>query len=306
MSTLEEIGITQYIYGTGDVGLKGYTQENDLELLRIAIEAGIWLHSSPDYGGGEGNVTGGTYHFLRQSFDTLGPPAGMVSKLFIKGYDGWLHGTSNDLRTNAEDTCRILNIEQLPVAQIWGDEEVVADLREQGTIYKTLEKIKRDGLVGQYVWQLSLDVTAEQFEVIDTVVDGYIFYYNVIERETRNGVYDMLTERNRPIIALRTLGRMFVDYTTWESNTVDVHKYANQETPARVDALKDIYLASGCSSWLDFSMSFNKSIPQTLGTIGMTNKPSHLHDYLGAAESSTGMNAELSRQMMALQREWYT
>ncbi len=149
-------------------------------------------------------------------------------------------------------------------------------------------------------------MTPAQWEALqDSVVDGYMFYLNAIERDVNNDVYRLLSASGAEIISLRTLGRVFVDYASWNSETTPVPAYTHPELPRRVDALKSIYERCGCRDWVEFNMAFRRALPNVVATIGMTTKPAHLHRYLEADQQVRPMAAALAEEICALQAEWY-
>ncbi len=297
-----------YAFGTGDVGQPAFDAKNDGDLVRIALEAGAWLHGSPDYGG-SGNA-GGSFRFLRQAFDETNLATDlrsrMILKLFISGYESGAPGTTDDVRANLEAMRGSLGFERLDIAQIWGGEDLFVDFREHGPRWQALGELKEAGLVGSYVFQLTPSIAAKDVELLAaSPVDGYIFYHNVIEREVNNEVHELLVRKKADVIALRTLGRVYVDYTQWDSRTAKVHRYAHGDTAARVDALKGIFERSGCRDWLHFNMCFLKSVPNVRSTVGMTTNPRHLEANLEAARSCLPLDAALAEEIHSLHQKWY-
>lgn len=297
-------GLSSYVYGAGDVGLPGNDYENDRELIRIVAENNSWLHASPDYGGGGG--AGGTFRFLRRACDDLSVRPNMILKLFIDGYESGAPATTDDPVRNIRETLEILGRDKVEVAQIWGSDRLYDDFAGDGPITTALRQLRDDGLVGAYAFQLDPKVTPTQWEALQgSVVDGYMFYLNTIERDVDNEVYRLLSASGAEIISLRALGRIFVDYASWNSETAPIPAYTHPEMPRRVDALKSIYERCGCGDWVEFNMAFRRALPDVKATIGMTTKPAHLHRYLEADQQARPMAAALAEEICALQAEWY-
>ncbi|MCD6417058.1 MAG: aldo/keto reductase [Planctomycetes bacterium] len=299
------LNVSSYIYGAGDVGLPGYDWENDFELVRLATEAGVWIHSSPNYGGQDN--AGGTIRFLRECFDKLGARVPMILKLYIKGYEGWVEGTTSDPRLNVEDMCSILGMDRVDIGQIWASDKLLTDLPERGPVYQVLNELRDEGAVGHYFYQLEPSSKTSEIELLleSGVVDGFMYYHNVIERDVSNDVYDLLAARGTPQIALRSFGHTIVDYATWDSATALTHPNASPETIERVDALRQPFEESGCGDWVEFCMGFAASLPTVLGTIGSTTKPEHLRANLAADQAAEPLEQKVIDMIEALQREWY-
>lgn len=297
-------GLAGYVYGAGDVGLPGHDYEHDRELIRIVAVNGNWLHASPDYGGA-GNA-GGTFRFLRKACDDLGVRPRMILKLFIEGYESGAPATTSDPVRNIRETLDVLGRDSVEIAQIWGSDRLYRDFGNGGPISETLDLLRDDGLVGRYAFQLTPEVTVEQWQTLQgSVVDGYMFYLNVIERNVSNQVYPLLVNSGAEIISLRALGRIFVDYDSWDSKTTPMPKYTHPDTPRRVEELKNSYERSGCRDWLGFNTAYRRALPNVVSTIGMTTRAQHLHAYLEADRITKPMAAELAGEISALQEVWY-
>ncbi|MDP6117446.1 MAG: hypothetical protein QF437_16715 [Planctomycetota bacterium] len=291
-----------YIYGAGDVGLPGNDYANDRELIRIVAENNNWLHASPDYGGG---VAGGTFKFLRKACDDLGVKPKMILKLFIAGYDSGAPATTDDPVRNVHETLEVLGKDQIEIAQIWGSDRFYDDIREGGPISTALQQLRADGLVAKYAFQLDSGVSADQWALIQDIVDGYMMYLNAVERDASNEVSGLLQQSGAEVISLRALARIFVEYETWDAETTPMPNYTHPDTRQRVEDLKRIYERSGCKDWVEFNMSFRRAFPNVVSTIGMTTKPPHLNRYLEADKETQPMQYDLAADISALQEKWY-
>ena len=283
--------LPRYTFGAGDVGCPGGDAKIETELVRMAIEAGLWFHCSPQYGGR--GREGGTFRFLRRVFDEAGRRPRMIVKLTCP--------TPEAAREDSQATLRALGLERIDIAQIVGEYiDFTEDFRRQGPRWEMFRKLKDEGLVGNYLCEIYPSNYAHALDVVgDDRVDGYIFYQNILERNVSDELNSLLAEKQADIVALRTLARVYIDFAKWDSRTADLPERVD---PAHMEALKPLFERSGCRDWLQFAMWFALSLPQVKTTIGATTNPEHLAAYIRAAEEFQPLEADLVSEIGALRK----
>ena len=99
------LAFTPYTFGSMSLGKNPAEVTQDLAVVRRAMEAGVWFHSSPTYNNGF------TFMVLRMAFDA---DRARVPRLMIKVRDA----TVALMRFEVEDSCRRLGIDAIDVAQL--------------------------------------------------------------------------------------------------------------------------------------------------------------------------------------------
>lgn len=293
--------MSRFTFGTGDIGQPGCDERNDRELVLTAMRAGCWLHSSPDYGG-EDNA-GATFRFLRRVFDEAGQRPAIISKL-----GAWFLpvDTPGQIRENAEKIIEQLGLERIDLAQLPCKGDLADDILARGPRHEALRRVKEDGLIGGYLAELHTSFADDSLRLArDDWPDGYIFYYNPIDRQASSEVCAALAEKGADIVALRTLGRVYVDYATWDSATAELHQYAAAGSAERIDALRPIFDQSGCRDWVEFSARFILSVANVRTTVGMTTNPEHLRADIAASGAVEKADEELVSAVGTLHEKWF-
>ena len=147
-------------------------------------------------------------------------------------------------------------------------------------------------------WTSELVLEALRAGYADDIVDGVTFYINPLQRFVSNELWDLIQEREWPIVAIRTVGGG------------DVHQLRDSgKAPAyiqkRAAQVAPLYEASGCQSWVEFCMRFAFGIPQLRATIGATGRVENLREYIAAAQNSTPLRADIQQAVLDLQTAWY-
>ena len=280
--------ISRYTFGTGDIGLEGCDEDSHCALVKRALDAGVWFHSAPDYGAGS------TGKFLSQVFKQTGQKAKFILKLY--------HDNPDHIRRNLVDTLENFGIDRIDVVQMINYFDFSEDWQQQGPRYREMLKLKEEGLVGNVVAELGRGREGDANIARADIVDGYIFYYALAQRNIDDEILDLLEERGDPIIALRTVSHIFPDLADPKQEMVP--DWLKAEIPFEfIQALKPLFLESGCSNWLDFSMNFILSQPNVVTTIGSTTGLGHLEDYLAAEKNAQTLPADMVAEIRRLQQE---
>ncbi|MHB9134233.1 MAG: aldo-keto reductase family protein [Armatimonadota bacterium] len=265
--------MTRLTMGTG--GVTDPANPECVAVARMAMEAGVWFHVS-DYGGG-------VYSTLRQAFSE--DPAHIPHCIFK------VDGTSVDgFRASVEDALRRTGIERIDIGQVCGNPvgEELAPLAE------ALVEMKERGLIGCYIMDVIRPYSAKVMQAVqDDLFAGYIFYYNVVERQLSNEANALLEARHTPVLAMRTFGGR------------DGGNYLLlPETDPKWRALEPLYQRSGCANRTEFCVRFPLSLPDTCTTIGSTGSRAHLQTFLDAGASFTPLAPEVVDGIKELIAEW--
>ena len=268
--------LTRLTFGTGKVGSP--TDPEHLRVTRAAMEAGLWFHTAHEYGGGS------VFETLRTAFRAA--PAEVPPCIFK------VDGNSPELlRQTVETALRETGVARVEIAQICGNPDV-STLAPDGALAQEMERLRAAGHVGHYSLEIFADFSDNlQRAVQDELFGSVIFYYNTIERQVSNALFETLQDRQTPILALRTLGG-------------HPDNYGDLDEAARAQ-LAAVFERSGCASRFDFRVRFALSAPQVVTTIAATSRVAHLEDLLRATREFEPLEAEIVAEIIALQSQWF-
>jgi len=131
------------------------------------------------------------------------------------------------------------------------------------------------------------------------VVEGCIFYLNPLQRFVSNELFDLLRERDIPIIAMRTVAGARAHLQRDDPNA------APDYLRARAAEVLPIYERSGCATWTEFCVRYVYGFPQVRTTVGSTSHVENLKEFLDATQSISPLASDLQAEIVALQRERY-
>lgn len=281
--------ITPYVYGTTRLGDDSIPFEERLRLARTAMDAGVWFHTSHTYGSAE--------KVLRAAFDQ---DRQRVPKLIVQ--IGW--DTASELKDMIHENLDALGIESMELGQLCLGGELAQQFATGGACYAEFEKIRSAGLVKRFVlevfpWTSHTPLQALRHGYPQGIVDGYILYLNPLQRFASNELWDLLVERQEPIIAMRTVSGGDV----WKLR--DVPGYAWKDyLQKRAAEVAPIFEHSGIPSWTEFCVRFAHSFPQVRATVGSTGKLENLAEFLRAAQDIQPLPAEIVTEITRLQARW--
>jgi aryl-alcohol dehydrogenase-like predicted oxidoreductase len=280
--------ISTYTYGTTRLGDESIPFADRVKTARAAMDAGVWFHTSHTYGD--------TFHVLRAAFDE---DRAHVPPLIVK--IGW--SSIQEIRDVIRQNIEPLGLEQIPIGQLCLGQPLAAEFRTGGPCYEGFRQILDEGLVGRYVlevWPWNSDVALEALQAgySEGVVDGYIFYFNPLQRFASNALFDLIQERNQPIIAMRTVGGGPVHRQR------DVPGAAPDYLRKRAGQVAPLFERSGCQSWTEFCVRYVFGVPQVRSTVGATSRLENLQEFLDAVASVTPLPEDIQETLQALQRAW--
>lgn len=269
---------TPYTFGSMSLGRNPADIRNDLAVARRAMEAGVWFHSSPTYN------MGFTYMVLRTAFEE---DRSRAPRLILKVRDG----SAALMRFEVEDSCRRLGIEAIDVAQLVSMDPNPGNLIDQlrnggGELADELASLRQRGLIRQAVIFLTPEnsdaaVEASRHELID----GVTLYWNVRQRDCSSSAWDVIRQREIPVLALRSVGG----------------GPADKAAAAQESEIAELLEASGCRTRAELALRHAASEPIVQTTIGGTASLGHLEEFLEAARSAAPLTEEVLKRIEALQ-----
>jgi hypothetical protein len=282
-------GLSSYVYGTTRLGDGTIPFSERVSIARIAMDAHVWFHTSHTYGN--------ALDVLRVAFDQ---DRMKVPKLIVK--IGW--NSAAELRSVIHQNIDPLGINGMDIGQLCLSGELAEDFANGGGCYDVFSQIRKEGLVHRFVlevfpWTSGVALKALRGGYPQGIIDGYIFYFNPLQRFASNELWDLLVERNEPILALRTVcgGPVHrlrdVPGAAWKEY---IQKRAVEVAP--------IFERSGIKSWTEFCVRFAYSFPQVRTTIGATSRPENLKEFLAAANPIQPLPSGIQNEIVELQYRW--
>ena len=281
--------LSPYIYGTTRLGDDKIPFDERVKVARAAMDSGVWFHTSHTYGD--------TLKVLRAAFDQ---DRTRVPKLIVK--IGW--GRTDELRNVIHQNIDPLGLESLELGQLCLSGFLAKEFRNGGECYKEFERIKADGLVKRYLlevfpWSSNIALHGIRGGYSDGVLDGYIFYLNPLQRFAPNELWDLLVERNEPVVAMRTVsgGNVHrlrdIPGAAWKP-------YLQQ----RAVEVAPIFERSGIASWTEFCVRFAFGFPQVRATVGATSHVENLQEFLNATKNIQPLSEDIQNELIRLQYRW--
>ncbi len=279
--------LSRYIYGTTRLGDEGLPFAERVEIAREVMKARCWIHTSHQYGD--------ALSVLRAAFDTdrsSVPPA--IFKI------GW--SSPEEVRGQISLQIEALAIDCMAIGQLCPGGPLADDLCTGGPGIAGLAKLKEEGLVGRYVmevwpWTSDVAIRAIRNNKGAGLIDGFIFYLNPLQRFVTNELWDMLRERNTPIIAMRTVsGGDIYSIRDRASAPEYLRKRAAEVVP--------LYERSGCSTWTEFAVRYVFGLPQFRATVGATGRKENLAQLFATTATARPLPEEIIEELLAIQRVW--
>ena len=281
--------LSPYIYGTTRLGDEQIPFDNRVAIVRAAMDAGVWFHTSHTYGN--------TLQVLRAAFDQ---DRARVPKLIVK--IGW--NDIAELRHVIHQNLQPLGLESLELGQLCLSGPLAEEYANGGPCYEAFAAIKKEGLVRRFVvevfpWTSHIPLRALRAGYPAGLVDGYIFYLNPLQRFASNELWDLIVERSEPIVAMRTVSGGNVHRLR------DVPGAAWKEyLQHRAVQVAPIFERSGIVSWAEFCVRFAHSFPLVRATVGATSRPENLQEFLASAAKLEPLAPDIIAEITALQRRW--
>lgn len=287
--------LTSFTFGCMSLGNSDEISDirAQIKVVRSAMDAGVSFHASREYAGG------GAFMIMRQAFDE---DRTKLPKLILKiRCDNALL-----LKFDVEDALRRLGLAHIDVVQLvrakHDKRPVVDDFLAQGEMYEACLQLQRDGKIGIGVMEIFESFSPDAIRAVEAkMFPGYIFYFSPGERQTSNALFELLMNRNAPIVSLRTLCGGILD----PARIAKIREKNPDDGAIKgFEALSPLYEKSGAKSWAEFSMSYLRSFPNLVTTIAGTSKQAHLDELLTADKAAKPMAPGLAGEISALHRAW--
>lgn len=281
--------LSPYVYGTTRLGDDKLPFTERIKIAQAALDAGVWFHTSHTYGN--------ALEILRAVFDEN---RSRLPKLIVKL--GW--NNIKEFQSTIQQNIEPLNIESIELGQICLNGELAEQFANGGACYQTFADIKKQGTVKRFVveifpWMSPTIVKAIQNGYTDGIVDGYIFYLNPLQRFASNELWDLLLERNEPMIAMRTVSGGNIQHLR------DMPRIVGKDyLQKRAAEVAPIFERSGIASWAAFCVRFAHGFPLVRATVGATSNPENLKEFIAAAQNIQPLAAEIQDEITRLQRSW--
>ena len=281
--------LSPYIYGTTRLGDEKIPFDDRVRLARAAMEAVNWFHTSHTYGN--------AIQVLRAAFDE---DRSRVPNLIVK--IGWEE--VNQLRDVIHENTDPLGLEGLELGQLCLSGSFAENYASGRDCYKLFARLKQEGLIRRFVlevfpWSSDTALRAIRGGYPEGIVDGYILYLNPLQRFASNELWNVLVERQEPLIAMRTVAGGSV------YSLRDVPGYAWREyLQRRAAEVIPIFERSGAQSWTEFCVRFAHSFPQVRATVGATSHLENLHQFLAAAHKIQPLPADVVEEITRLHNRW--
>ncbi|MFC1570147.1 aldo/keto reductase [bacterium] len=276
------------MYGTTRLGDESIPVGERIQVAHAAMDAGVWFHTSRMYGD--------ALEVLGQAFKE--EPT-KVPKLIIK--IGW--DNVNQLREVIEENIKPLGVTGMQLGQLCLGGELANNFANGGQCYQVFQDLKDEGLVQGYVvevfpWTSELPLKALRAGYTNSIVDGFIFYFNPLQRFASNELWDEIIKRDQPIIAMRTVSGGPVH------SLRDVPGFAWKEyLQKRAVEVAPIFEKSGIQSWTEFCVRFAHSFPQVKSTVGSTSKIENLNAFLSVKDHQP-LPESIVQEIVNLQYKW--
>jgi aryl-alcohol dehydrogenase-like predicted oxidoreductase len=255
--------LSPYVYGTGRLGDTKIPFDDRVRVARIAMDAGVWFHTSHTYG----ETLSVLRDIIRQNLEPLGLDSLELGQLCLSG----------------------------PLAE---------DFANGGACYAEFARLQQAGLVKRFVlevfpWTSPVALKALRGGYPQGIVDGYILYFNPLQRFASNELWAELQARGEPIIAMRTVAGgpvhrlRKVPGAAWKEY---IHQRAVEVAP--------VFERSGLQSWTEFCVRFAHSFPQVRATVGATSHAENLQEYLAAVRTIQPLPADILSEIARLQSRW--
>lgn len=287
-SVLDEV--SPFIYGTTRLGDAALPFAERVAMARRAMAAGVWIHTSAAYGDALA-VLGAAF---REDPER-------VPRTIVKiGHDDL-----PELRASIQKNITPLGVGHVDIGQLCLGGALAEEFRTGGACYDGLRRLRDEGLVRAFVlevfpWTSTGPLEALRAGYPDGVVDGCIFYLNPLQRFASNPLWDLLLERQVPIIAMRTVGGGDV------LRLRDVPGAAWKEyLQRRASEVAPLYERSGASSWVEFCVRFAFGFSPVCATVGASARAAGLEAFLKASAGAIEpLPRDIQDEIVRLQYRW--
>ena len=275
--------VTSYVYGTTRLGDESLPHADRVAIAKHAISAGVWIHTSDQYGD--------ALSVLNQAIAESRAP-----KTFFKV--GW--ESVDQIREQMKKQLETIGLSKMTIGQLCLGGDLATAFANGDPSVLELNSLKDEGLVDSYVlevfpWTSENPLKALSGGTAGDLVDAYIFYLNPLQRFVTNELWDLIVEKQFPVVAMRTVCGGDVRSLVSRDNYVG----------ERAKEVLPLFARSGCASWTEFCVRFVKGFPFVLATVGSTSRAANLDEFLSdRLEDVEPLPTEIHEAILALQRKW--
>lgn len=281
--------LSDYIYGTTRLGEESIPLEDRINIALEAMKTGVWFHASDQYGSALGVLA----QALKR--DPVNTPK-MIFKIEAESI--------GEFRRVIKSNIEPLGVSYMDVGQLCLRNRDASDFVEGSREFDEISQIKQEGLVKRYVmevfpWTSHIALEALKRGCTKDLIEGFIFYLNPLQRFALNELWDLIQEKNIPVIAMRTvcgnnvLSLRDIPGAAWKD-------YIQQ----RATEIAPIFEQSGIQSWSEFCVRFAHSLPLVNATVGSTSKSKNLNEFLRVTENVQVLPTDIVDAITSLQRKW--
>lgn len=281
--------LPRYVYGTTRLGGDDVSREQQATMARAAMDAGLWLHTSRQYG-----------HALELLGRVFAERPELVPPLVVKVGGG----SADDVRATVRQNIDPLGITSVTIGQLSPVDGLDEAMATGAPDLDALLSLRDEGLVGRFVlevfpWTSAAPLAALRAGFLDGLVDGWIFYLNPLQRFASNELWDELVDRDASVVAMRTVSGAPVH--TLRDVPGAAWKPYLQERAAQV---APVFERSGIDSWAEFCVRFAFSHPNVVATVGSTARQENLDELLRCTREPRPLPEDVVAELHRLQRGW--
>lgn len=279
--------LSRYVYGTTRLGDESIPRTELVDIARTAIDSGLWIHTSHQYGQ--------ALSVLREAFDQN--RSQLPSTIFKIGWS-----SAEEVRGQISEQLAALDIPSMSIGQLCPGGPLAEALCNGGEEVDRLRGMKEEGLVGGFVmevWPWTSDVALRILKNghAEGLIEALIYYLNPLQRFVTNELWDVLNVEKFEMIAMRTVcgGDPYRLRDSDESPT-----YLRD----RAASVIPIFERSGAASWTEFSVRFGLGLERVKASVGSTSHKANLQAFIASAESCPKLPQDVVDDILELQRIW--
>ncbi|MDN4503517.1 aldo/keto reductase [Alteromonadaceae bacterium BrNp21-10] len=285
-------GLTQlpkFIYGTTRLGDDSIDFDERVKIAHYAMESCSWFHVSDQYGS--------AISVLAEAFKQK-PDA--IPKMIFK-----VEGESiEELRDVIQRNIEPLGVKHMDIGQLCLRGELAEQYAQSGACYQDIEQLRSEGVIKQFVKEVfpwSSEVTYQALKAghDEQLVDGYIFYLNPLQRFALNPLWDLIQQKDKAVIAMRTVcgntpqALRDVPGAAWK-------EYIQQ----RAVDIAPLFESSGIKNWADFCVGYALAHSQVQATVGSSARRENIDALVNAAQAPTLIDDKILKKITALHQQW--
>ncbi len=280
---------TPYIFGTTRLGDESIPREVRVDVAGRAIDADLWIHTSDQYGS--------ALSVLNEALDL---DRDRTPKMIFK--IGW--ESVSQIREQIERQLSAVGMASMAVGQLCLGGALAEAFAVNDPAWRELLALRDEGIVDRFVletwpWTSSVPLAAISGGWAGELIDALIFYLNPLQRFLSNELWDVVIEKEFPLIGMRTVCGGSIERLADPAST------APEYLKSRAVAVQPLYTNSGCETWTEFCFRFTHGYPNVLATVGSTSRIENLNEFIASAQTESALPVDVRTAVESLQREWW-